>query len=386
LRVGDRRSGVSPLLNWCKSLNNAKPSGETPLLLARGRIFEFTMQIETTLDADLQGTLDVPLSAGLASEYDDFQAAAHDLWSGRKSGHTGQFWYAPHRGRDGDRPMNGAMLWEALTCEPDYYLAREDVKALRRVLPEIAASVPAGLDAIDIGPGSLPSLTEKSLAIVRSCSIARYIAFETAPTFARTASEVMGKHIQSIAVLQQDAFKRPSRYASENALVYFGGSTCGNLPGPVPHAPPVKNLARSFLVLTRHAVQGYFLVSYDANRDEQALLCAYNNRLDGDFKRNILFRMADELNMEGFDPGGFRAESLYYPKPACVAHYVIATRRQRFRLDGLEYRCEPGQTFHLANSFKFSRKTILKSAEIAALKPLWHCSASGPIRHALFSF
>ncbi len=323
-----------------------------------------------------------------------FLGASHGFWSGQQQGYLLPFFYGHHNGKDGRKSMSGDACWVRVTKESLYYLSRLDRKVLIHDLPEMAKIVPHGLSMLDVASGDGHAIHNKSLPCALALEVTDTTSLETSPEFCEEAlkifERIFGK--ENARVLSIDAFQQAQQALCKRAVIYFGGCTVGGILGPVPSAPPIAQLSEMISAIGSHAEEAYIVLSYANNSHNPAqLLRAYNNPPNNDFKRNVLFRMAEELDMHGFNPRLFTSMSFFYASSGCVAHMIIPTAAQTFILDGAKYHVGPdcliGGTnnwlLHAASSYQYTRQTLRAALELSKMEIQYHSRSGGPVKYVV---
>jgi dimethylhistidine N-methyltransferase len=140
----------------------------------------------------------------------------------------------------------------------------------------------------------------------------------------------------------------PLAQAKGRRVVYFPGSTIGNLTPAEAHA---------FLRATRRLVgpRGAMLVGVDLKKDVALLHAAYNDArgVTAAFNLNLLARINRELGGD-FRPSRFRHYAFYNAPLGRIEMHLVSRERQAARMGKARFAFEPGESIHTENSYKYS--------------------------------
>jgi dimethylhistidine N-methyltransferase len=154
--------------------------------------------------------------------------------------------------------------------------------------------------------------------------------------------------------------KLPATGARSRRVVYFPGSTIGNL------AP---REARAFLARTRrHASR--MLVGTDLKKAPAVLHAAYNDArgVTAAFNLNLLARINRELG-GNFDPRLFAHYAFYSPVPGRIEMHLISLAAQKVRIGRRKFGFARGETIHTENSYKYTIKGFQELAASVGFRP-----------------
>lgn len=313
-----------------------------------------------------------------------FQIDALDLFKRIRASHMGAHMYENHAGMMGDLNISGDRMWHnAATLEPDYYIPSQDIVFLRNTLPELAQYLPRGLPVVDLGPGSIPAVEEKSLPIVQTLQSRFYRPIDMSSQYAHAAARFMQNRmpdVQSEGVIADIFSPHTVHGVDEPVLTYFGGATITNLlHSGVEYFPRevLVNTLKDFRSLTR---DGWLLISYDSNNNEDHLFRAYGTYWFGLFACNVFYRIAAELPHRGFDPDAFDYIPEWNAPCHQFIHYLVARHDLNFTLAGQEFRVAQGEKFNVLNSYKFPTGLFHACAEEAGFEIVHDWQDSSPLR------
>ena len=136
--------------------------------------------------------------------------------------------------------------------------------------------------------------------------------------------------------------------AGRRRIVYFPGSTIGNLAIPE---------AQAFLSMSRAQVgaSGAMLIGVDQKKDANVLHAAYNDArgVTARFNLNLLVRINRELGAD-FDLRCFRHYAFYNAPLGRVEMHLVSLSRQAVRIGRHRFEFDRGETIHTENSCKYS--------------------------------
>ena len=156
--------------------------------------------------------------------------------------------------------------------------------------------------------------------------------------------------------------KIPMAHAKGRRVVYFPGSTIGNLTPEEAHA---------FLRMTRGQVgpNGAMLVGVDLKKDANALHAAYNDAkgVTAAFNLNLLARINRELGGD-FNLRRFRHYAFYNPAPGRIEMHLVSLVRQAVNIGNFRFSFDAGESIHTENSYKYSIDGFRALARSAGFK------------------
>ncbi len=243
----------------------------------------------------------------------------------------------------------GSLLFEHI-CELDeYYLTRTELAIMRRSVPEMAEALGAGVLLIE--PGSGASVKVR-LLLRHLRDPAGYVPVDISGDHLLRWAHLLRKQLPSLSVLPVHAdfsepFELPPMPAAQRRVIYFPGSTIGNL------APDAAEawLARMAEVAGH---RGGLLIGVDMKKDVATLEAAYNDRsgVTRAFNFNMLERLRDELGAE-VDLDAFEHRAFYDEDKGRIEMHLVSEKTQTIRLRDIEVHFEAGETIHTENSYKY---------------------------------
>jgi dimethylhistidine N-methyltransferase len=262
----------------------------------------------------------------------------------------------------------GSELFDCITELDEYYPTRAELSILEEHAAEIAGLIGHDCLLIEYGSGSsrkvglLLDALEGDLTYV-AIDISREHLLEAC----RRLSEACPK-LEVIAVCADYSkpfpLPTPKRGEPKNKVVFFPGSTIGNL-SPEQAILFLCNTARQL------GPGGSLLIGVDLKKDESTLHAAYNDaeRVTAAFNLNLLERINQELDAD-FDPSAFRHRAFYNHERGRVEMHLVSLKTQTIRLNGTAVRFDEGESIHTENSYKFSIEEFQQLAARAGFEPV----------------
>lgn len=225
----------------------------------------------------------------------------------------------------------GAELFARICELEDYYLTRHELALFDRHLGGIARGV--GPRARVIEPGSGLGLKTRLLLDALETPAAYVpIEIEAEQLEASTRQLRAAYPALEIAPVCADYLRPfeipPSRVPFARSLVFFPGSTIGNLE---------LETAEAFLArLAGLAGEGgMLLLGADSNGDRASLVRAYDDRegVTAEFDRNILVHV-NRVHGADFDPAAFVHRAVWVPEDHRIEMQLVSSRDQRVHVAG----------------------------------------------------
>jgi dimethylhistidine N-methyltransferase len=269
----------------------------------------------------------------------------------------------------------GSRLFERISRLPEYYPTRTELFLTRKHLGEIARFAGKGSALIEYGSGE----GVKTRVLIRAVRPSIYIPVDISEEALRRAAERLQREFPwlPIAPVAGD-FSRPlkipafsQRQSKGRRVVYFPGSTIGNLSPDEAHA---------FLRMTRGQVgpKGAMLVGVDLKKDPVVLHAAYNDSrgVTAAFNLNLLARINRELGAD-FDLRRWRHYAFYNAPLGRIEMHLASLGKQTVDVGNHRFTFERGETIHTENSYKYSLAEFQALARRGGFKPakVWTDSA-----------
>lgn len=263
----------------------------------------------------------------------------------------------------------GSRLFERICRLPEYYPTRVELALTRASLPAIARFAGRGAALVEYGSGE----SLKTRLLIRALRPSAYIPIDISEDALRRAAARLRREFPWLPIRAvQGDFGRPLDIRLDPArgartLVYFPGSTIGNLTPEEAHA---------FLTMTRGQVgpKGAMLVGVDLRKDPTVLHAAYNDArgVTAAFNLNLLARINRELGGD-FDLRQWRHYAFYNAPLGRIEMHLASLREQVVRIGRHRFRFAAGETIHTENSYKYGVEDFQALARSAGFRPakLW---------------
>ena len=260
----------------------------------------------------------------------------------------------------------GSWLFEAICEAPEYYLTRAESALMAARAGEMARRLGPRCAVIEYGCGS----GRKTRILVDALDPVVYVPIDIAREQLLATAAAFAADYPRLAVLAVCAdYSRPlalpklAAVGARRRIIYFPGSTIGNLDGPE---------ARAFLVNARNLAGpgGGMLVGVDLKKDAARLNAAYNDAggVTAEFNLNLLRRMNRELGA-GFDIAVFRHHAFYNAARGRIEMHLISLKDQKARIGGRSFHFRGGESIHTENSCKYSVDEFRRLASGAGFEP-----------------
>jgi dimethylhistidine N-methyltransferase len=240
----------------------------------------------------------------------------------------------------------GSRLFERICRLPEYYLTRTELALTRSNLPSIARFAGSGCELIEYGSGE----SLKTRLLLRALRPAAYFPVDISESALAAATGRLARAFPRLKIVPVVGdFSRPLRIPSSapraRQVVYFPGSTIGNLTPEDAHA---------FLAMSRDQA-ARMIVGVDLRKDANVLHAAYNDsrNVTAAFNLNLLKRINRELGAD-FDPRKFAHYAFYNAALGRIEMHLVSLARQSVRLGRHRFRFDVGESIHTENSYKYS--------------------------------
>lgn len=260
----------------------------------------------------------------------------------------------------------GCELFEAICELPEYYPTRTEMALMADCAGEIAARLGTGGLLIEFGSGA----GIKTVTMLRALQPAAYLPVDIAADALRGATARLGAEFPQLPIVAVCAdYMQPlqvaelSSYAGRRRIIYFPGSTIGNL---------TPEEAQSFLVRARALAgeDGAMVVGVDLKKDPEVLHAAYNDAqgVTAEFNLNLLRRINRELAAD-FDLEQFRHVAFYNGEAGRIEMHLESLRAQMVTVSGRGFAFGAGERMHTENSYKYSEEGFCALARAAGFSP-----------------
>ncbi len=244
----------------------------------------------------------------------------------------------------------GSRLFEAICALPEYYLTRAENALMGAYIGEIAASLPAQAQLIELGSGA----STKTRLLIEAIGPSCYVPIDISADALGEASDRLhavfpGLRIHAVLadftrLLQPgDDILRPDGAR----VVYFPGSTIGNF---------TRAEACEFLRRVAAMAQpgGHLLIGVDLRKASRVLEAAYNDAqgITAQFNLNLLERMNRELGAD-FRLDRFRHRAFYDESLGRIEMHLESRVEQSVHIAGQRFDFQAGETIHTEISCKY---------------------------------
>jgi len=279
-------------------------------------------------------------------------------------------WYYSSMADKGDGG-NGTHLWRKLAETSKLYMPasiEEQLVAHLSLTANMRETLKGVRSVCELGPGGTRSIERKTVPLLCLVDdLQSYVAVDVAEEFSRDATQIISHKLEiNTHHVQADVFQPnlPDNLTASDLVVAFG--MIGNIIAPV-GAAPEKGLI-DFLRTIRQTLNddGIFTASFCAEMDGQKVLGAYLDEANRKFCLGIVHHIAQNLPVTGmFDPAAWEYKPVWHDKVKQCAHMIYPVREQSFRIGGRVFNIQPGEEFHLSNSYRYTPAQIRFCADEA---------------------
>lgn len=257
----------------------------------------------------------------------------------------------------------GAKLFEAI-CELDtYYVTRVEMGILRAHAADIADTLGERVSIVE--PGSGAALKVRPLLDALGARAEAYVPIDIAAAQLDAVAAELGKVYPTLRVLPvaTDFFAPFTMPRVDNGVVFFPGSTIGNMP-----ADDGVSFINRMLDQTGAS---RLLVGFDLVKDKAVLELAYDDPagVTRAFKLNVLHRINRELGAD-FDISQFRFEALYNESSQAIEMYLTSERDQSVTIAGETIDFAANERISTEDSRKYTLESFARFAEACGLSPV----------------
>ncbi len=257
----------------------------------------------------------------------------------------------------------GSRLFEAICRLKEYYPTRAELALTRAHIGAIARFAGRGCTLIEYGSGE----GRKSRLLIEALRPAAYIPVDISEDALRAAAVKLRRRFPRLELrpLHGDfsqPLKNPMAQGRGRRVVYFPGSTIGNL---------TQQEAHAFLRRTRAQVGpgGAMLVGVDLKKDANVLHAAYNDAkgVTAAFNLNLLARINRELGGD-FRLRRFRHYAFYNAILGRIEMHLVSLVPQAVNIGRHRFAFEAGESIHTENSYKYSIEGFRALAKSAGFR------------------
>ena len=245
----------------------------------------------------------------------------------------------------------GSRLFEAICRLEEYYPTRAELALTRAHLDDIARFAGRHCQLIEYGSGE----GRKARLLIRRMRPSAYVPVDISEAALQAAAKRLARAFPWLNILSVAGdFMQPLKLpvyrgrSTQRSVIYFPGSTIGNLTPEEAHA---------FLRMSRGQIgrRGAMLVGVDLRKDANVLHAAYNDArgVTAAFNLNLLARINRELDGD-FDLRRFKHYAFYNVALGRIEMHLVSLARQTVNVGSHRFRFGVGESIHTENSCKYS--------------------------------
>lgn len=294
-----------------------------------------------------------------------FAIALKDLLQGTRRGHMGCFHYSsPVEAND---PVRGAELWSKLIENPTTYsLFDQEAKLLANYSWDIASTTGRIARFVDLGPGSLRAVQDKTLPLLNWINPKHYTAYDYCRSFADEAAKLVAQKFPDARTMGYVGdFMEDELLEASGEMRFIAGGSFFNLSGDDGKQPYMR-----LALQLRQLVAGcdYFLVTAHTSQEKKGLIETYNDPAHIAFSENFAYTLARDSGAIGLQAEFFQYEPVWHEDRSLLAHTLIATQTQHIELLGKPYTIERGASLHVDNSYKLTADDFAFVCDLAGVE------------------
>ncbi|HEU4322615.1 MAG TPA: L-histidine N(alpha)-methyltransferase [Roseiflexaceae bacterium] len=259
----------------------------------------------------------------------------------------------------------GSQLFDQITELEEYYPTRTELAITRRYAGEMAELI--GPDSLLVEYGSGSSVKTRIL-LDHLHDLACYMPVDISEAHLHSSAAALAAayprlDIRPVCADYTAPFELPALVpAPRRTVVYFPGSTIGNL-----HGDEALRLLDQMAGLAGRG--GGLLIGADLQKDRAVLERAYNDAagVTAAFNLNILGRLNRELGAT-FRLSLFEHRAFYNEARHRIEMHLLSTQAQTVLVDGVAVHFEAGETIHTECSYKYSLEGFAAMAGQAGLR------------------
>jgi dimethylhistidine N-methyltransferase len=246
-----------------------------------------------------------------------------------------------------------------------YYPTRTELRIMQTHAEAMTSLIGRRARLVELGSGNS---TKTRILLDRLPALEAYVPVDISGEYLARSASALTKDYPNIPIVPVAAdysrpFELPRTGASTRTVVYFPGSTIGNL---------LPSEARQFLkVVARLAgPRGGLLIGVDLKKDPRILHAAYNDPegVTAAFNLNLLSRINRELGGD-FDLRRFRHEAFYDPRHGRIEMQLVSLARQIVRVGRSRFPFAEGEPITTEYSYKYDLGEFEKVAAPAGFVP-----------------
>lgn len=273
----------------------------------------------------------------------------------------------------------GSEMWNKLiTEEPNYYLYKNEADLIADKGSEISKMIfkenfekPV---IVDLGPGSEGSVRKKSIPFLDAFhktyrGIACHMPIEISTSFLKKTEELVRQRFPftHIRGLEENFYDLQTPLEKHNNRIsLFPGATIGNNPeefGKPSWTKTIRSLKNLKQVVGKN---GFLVIGYDANNDEDSLMKAYDNPHLHNHVMYLLDRICWEFPELGLQRNQFECSVEWVADEHRISYYAVA--QSDMIVDGIAI--PEGKKLHIGSSFKYPVAVFENIARQAGYEPI----------------
>jgi dimethylhistidine N-methyltransferase len=258
----------------------------------------------------------------------------------------------------------GSVLFDRICELPEYYLTRTEIGLLEQYGEQIADAVGPNVVLFELGSGS----SLKIRLLLDALRPASYVPIDISKSHLFGAARALARdypwlEIYAVCADYAGAWELPSNLQGERRIVFFPGSSIGNL-NDEEAAGLLERIARLI------GDGGGLLIGVDLVKNIDVVEAAYNDRqkVTEAFNKNLLVRINRELNAD-FQVDRFEHLAFYNRDLDRIEMHLASKREQVVRVADQMIRLAAGETIHTENSHKYSIAGFHRLARQTGFRP-----------------
>ena len=264
----------------------------------------------------------------------------------------------------------GSKLFDRICELEEYYLTRTEICVMQAHIGSIVDALGERCTLVEYGSGSS---RKTRILLDHLIDPVAYVPVDIARSHLEASAAQLREEYPAMPVFPVCAdysshVKLPEvPAAADNVVVYFPGSTIGNMD----HAQATEFLERIAALTGRH---GGLLIGVDLEKDPAVLEAAYNDRegVSAAFNKNVLRRANCELGTD-FNLSEFKHRATYNEQEHRIESHLVSLSRQNVVVDGISVQFDINETIHTENSYKYSLERFAALARDSgfAVEQVW---------------
>ena len=243
---------------------------------------------------------------------------------------------------------DGSVLFERITCLPEYYLTRTERAIMQAHGDEIGRLVGSGATVIELGAGNCEKARRLCALIQPTC----FVAVDISADFLHQAVGGLRHAFPALDVRPVVAdlmgeLALPDDIPAGRRLVFYPGSSIGNFDPPT--ALVLLRRMRGLL-----ALGGALLIGVDLVKDATVLEAAYDDAagVTAAFNLNVLKHLNRLLGAD-FDLADWRHRALFNREQSRIQMHLEARADTQVTWPGGGRHFRRGECIHTENSYKY---------------------------------